>query len=124
MIRPGRDEDRLALGRVYSEAWKSAYRGIVPDFFLDSLTDEKAAPPHGAANGKNCLVYEEDGTVAGLVNFGPGRDAGDEDKAEIRSIYILPEFQSGGIGSRLFKSAQDALRQAGYAKLFLVGAGG
>lgn len=119
MIRHGREEDRLALGRIYAEAWKAAYRGNVPDEFLDSLTAEKAAPPPGAVNGRSCLVYEADGMVAGLVNFGPGRDAGDEDKAEIRSIYILPEFWRGGIGSRLFDGAQEALRQAGYTRLFL-----
>lgn len=119
MIRAGRAEDSPALGRIYAGAWKAAYRGIVPDDFLDSLTAEKAAPPPAAVRPDNCLVYEADGAAVALVNFGSGRDGGDEDKAEIRSIYILPDYWRGGIGSGLFRAAEDALRQAGYSKLFL-----
>ena len=35
LIRP--DDDRMAVSRVYEESWKTVYRGIIPDAFLDSI---------------------------------------------------------------------------------------
>ena len=35
-IRPLREaDDRLEAGRIYEESWKSAYRGPVPQAYLD-----------------------------------------------------------------------------------------
>jgi len=114
MIRGGCKDDSLAMGRVYCEAWKSAYVGIVPQDFLDALTPEMAAPPAERIAPENCRVYEDGGEVAGLINFVPSGDEG-----EIRSIYVLPTCWKGGVGRRLFSEACGALREAGCGKVFL-----
>ena len=37
-IRPLREtESRLEVRRIYEESWKSAYRGIVPQAYLDGI---------------------------------------------------------------------------------------
>ena len=36
-IRPARPEDSEAIGRVHIAAWQAAYRGLMPDEFLDGL---------------------------------------------------------------------------------------
>ena len=41
VIRPATPEDALAIAAVHVDAWKAAYRGIVPDEFLDSLSIEQ-----------------------------------------------------------------------------------
>ena len=30
-------DDRRELSRIYEESWKSAYRGIIPQAYLDSI---------------------------------------------------------------------------------------
>lgn len=32
-------DDRLAVSRIYEESWKYAYRGIVPQPYLDNLSE-------------------------------------------------------------------------------------
>lgn len=119
MIRGGCSSDSLAMGMVYSKAWKAAYRGIVPDAFLDSLTAVNAAPPAERISPETCLVYEKDGSICALVRFGKCRDADITDMAEIYSIYVLPECWHGGIGTALFEAALKALRDGGAAGVYL-----
>jgi len=109
--------DRAAIGRIYCEAWKAAYRGLVPDEFLDSLTDENCMPPPGKVSDGSCLVYESDGNAVGLVSFGPGRES--ENIAEIRTIYVLPEKWRGGIGAELLAAALNELKGRGHDRVFL-----
>ena len=35
-IRKALPEDSSVVGRVHSDAWKSAYRGIFPDEYIDN----------------------------------------------------------------------------------------
>ena len=119
MLRGATAKDSLAMGRVYCEAWKAAYRGMMPDAFLDSLTDENCAPPSERISPDNSIVWEEDGVICGLANFGPGRDADSDGMAEIRSIYVLPECWQKGVGGMLMQGAADALRRLGFTKVFL-----
>lgn len=100
MIRPAEQHDRLAIGQVYAAAWKAAYRGIVPDAFLDSLTGENCAPVR-PISGKNTLVYESGGLTAGVAHFGPGRNENSA-MGELYSLYVLPQCWHCGAGSALF----------------------
>ena len=37
-IRPLRNtDDRFAVSRIYEESWKFAYKGMVPQAYLDSI---------------------------------------------------------------------------------------
>lgn len=115
MIRGGQKYDSPGMGRVYCEAWKAAYAGIVPQEFLDGLTPESSAPPAEKISAENCLVYEDGGIVAGLVTFGPTRDGGDA--GEIRTLYVLPGFWRNGAGSELFATALQKMKDAGYRRV-------
>lgn len=37
-VRPANFKDAPAIAKVHVEAWQSAYRGQIPDFYLDSLS--------------------------------------------------------------------------------------
>ena len=39
-IRKAEIEDCRDLGRIHSESWKAAYKGIISDSFLDKITAE------------------------------------------------------------------------------------
>ena len=119
MIRGGNSGDSAAMGRIYCEAWKKAYDGIVPGEFLERLTPEMAAPPPERISPDNCFVYDTGDGAIGLVSFGPCRDEAANGAAEIYSIYVLPVNWKSGIGSQLFAAAKDKLAYAGYKKLIL-----
>ncbi|MGI5894582.1 MAG: GNAT family N-acetyltransferase [Candidatus Merdivicinus sp.] len=115
IVRPAKLEDAAAIGKIYCESWKTAYRGIVPQDYLDSLT-----PDDRKINPANYLVLEsEDGTVFGLANIGASRDKERPDLGELRAIYLLPEFWRKGAGTALFQAAETKLRQMGFSRYFL-----
>lgn len=39
-IRKASEEDKKAVARVYVEGWRTTYRGLVPDDYLDELLYE------------------------------------------------------------------------------------
>ncbi len=119
MLRIANAEDRLAIGRVYCEAWKAAYRGMMPDAFLDSLTSENCAPPPGGITPDNCLVWDVAGDICAVAYFGPDRDEAGSGMAEIRSIYVLPAYWNKGIGSDVIQGVFAALKRLGYPEVFL-----
>lgn len=107
------------MGRVYCLSWQKAYEGIVPQDFLNHLTPENSAPPADRISAGNSRVFEENGEIVGLVNFGVSRTPISENFGELRSIYVLPEHWAKGIGSRLFAEARAELKKAGFDGFYL-----
>ena len=110
-------KDAAAIGRVYCEGWKAAYRGLMPDFFLNALTPENCAPKPDHIAPDRRFVAEVDGEVVGTVTFGKGRE--DASMAEIQSIYVLPEYWNRGLGSALFRAVVDTAKAQGYPGLYV-----
>lgn len=118
-IRPLREtDDRLAVSRIYEESWKFAYRGIVPQAYLDGI-------PAGlwAANldqgGRRSLVLEEDGRLAGTACVSPSRWPDYPDFGEVVALYLLPEYMGRGYGTALLETAMEALAGQGYRDILL-----
>jgi len=105
------------LGIIYCLSWKEAYKNIISDEYLNSLTIENCTP--NKIKAKDILVIEDNGTIVGLVNFGKARDEGCENVGELRAIYVLPDFWMKGFGQILFSSAAKKLEELGYAKFYL-----
>ncbi|WP_313162912.1 GNAT family N-acetyltransferase [Sedimentibacter sp.] len=117
MIRQATEQDRMALGKIYCFSWKEAYKNIVPDEYLNSLTIEKCSP--NKINSNDTLVIEDNGIIVGLTRFGEARDKRCENIGELWSIYILPEFWMKGFGQLLFSSVTKKLEELGYEKFYL-----
>lgn len=58
------EDDRMAISRIYEEGWRFAYRGIVPQDYLDSIPAGSWA---SCVNRESVgsLVMEEDGKLIG-----------------------------------------------------------
>ena len=110
-------KDAAAIGRVYCEGWKAAYRGLMPDFFLNALTPQNCAPKPDHIAPDRRLVAEVDGDVVGTVTFGKGRE--NASLAEIQSIYVLPDHWSKGQGSDLFRAVMERAKAQGYPGLYV-----
>ena len=106
LIRNAEIDDAAGIARVRAESWQSAYRGIVPDEFLDSIdVGEWAERQHrNMAIKSDAMVYfvaEAEGQVVGFTEAGPNREDDPDHAGELYSVYLLPGYQRRGIGLEL-----------------------
>ncbi|MCQ1949934.1 GNAT family N-acetyltransferase [Arthrobacter sp. zg-Y859] len=121
-IRRATENDAHDLARVHVQAWKWAYRGLMPDSLLDGLDVERRAAgwkrmiheglvpqPHLAVIGS---------TVAGFSHAATsGDDDADPQVGEVTALYLAEEFVGTGVGRRLWEAALDQLRETGHTAL-------
>jgi ribosomal protein S18 acetylase RimI-like enzyme len=123
-IRRATAEDAEQIASVRVAAWQAAYRGIIPDSVLDSLSVTATANrvvPRLTDPARNVFVDEEAGNILGFVMFGPTRDedADPAKVAELYTIYLLPAKWGKGRGRALCTYALTALRELGFAEATL-----
>ena len=116
-IRPLREsDDRLEVSRIYEESWKFAYRGIIPQAYLDTIPIGRWAANRDL---EGSLVLEEGGQLIGTARTGPSRWPKYPDSGEIVSLYLLPEFTGRGYGRPLLAAAVGTLADQGYRDVLL-----
>jgi GNAT superfamily N-acetyltransferase len=116
-VRPAAAEDADAIARVQVETWRAAYRGTVPDGFLDDMdVSERAARwRDGFGEGRATWVAERDDEVVGFVAFGPSRDDdGAASVGELYAIYVRSDHWRRGVGRALHDVCLAGLRRAGF----------
>ncbi|WP_221564764.1 GNAT family N-acetyltransferase [Alkalihalobacillus sp. TS-13] len=95
MIRRAKREDIGQIAEVHVASWKTTYRGIVSDTFLDSLTSEQKISQwtrNLEQDDSILLVAVEAGQVVGFVSAGKSRSDHFPFEAEIYAIYILKDY--------------------------------
>ena len=74
MIRPAVDGDADAMGRLHVRAWQTAYRGVMPDEYLDGpQAGERISMWRGRISRTDLpplLVADIAGEVVGFASFG------------------------------------------------------
>ena len=110
------------MGRVSVRAWQAAYRGQMPDDYLDELSPEERARMWSSTLGRRddsrpVLVVEHDGTVIGFASVGPARDG--TRTGELYAINIDPDRWGSGHGRRLLEAAEAELSAVGYDEVVL-----
>jgi GNAT superfamily N-acetyltransferase len=125
-VRPAGPADAPGIAAVHVGSWRNAYRGMLPDAFLDGLDVERRTAGWfrqlGDPDPRARVLLAEDpaGTVTGFVHLVPTRDDdGDDTTGEVTSIYVSPESWGTGAGRALMAAAVDAATQAGFATLTL-----
>jgi ribosomal protein S18 acetylase RimI-like enzyme len=124
-IRRARLDDAPALARVHAASWREAYRGLLPDAYLDDLNPRRLAvnwrrqilrarrSPQGPLEG-NWLV-ERAGGVVGFATTGPCQAKHLRGFAgELFMLYVDPAAQGRGGGGALFAHATEALAELGF----------
>ncbi len=106
------------VSRVYAQSWKAAYRGIVPQDYLDGIPENRWSKI--LANGLSHLWIVSDGDrIVGSSTYAPARDEKYGGWGEIISIYLLPEYFHLGIGTKLLLASMNGLFSMGYRDLYL-----
>lgn len=123
-VRPASPEDAPAIARVHVRTWQSAYRGLLAEDFLESLSEEARAQrwreillqadPYAFT-----MVAEQDGRIVGFVSGGPERSGDPLYSGEVYAIYILPAHQRKGIGRLLIREAVQALLAQGFSNMLI-----
>src|SRR5487761_404707 len=113
MVRPAELDDSAEIARVHVATWRSAYRGLLPDDFLASLSEAHYAERWRRVIGEGMsrvFVVDEAGAVAGFASGGRER-AGEVGYAgELYALYVLEEAQRRGHGRELVRAVAGALR--------------
>jgi ribosomal protein S18 acetylase RimI-like enzyme len=124
-VRRATPADAQSVAAVEVASWRAAYRGLMPDAFLDGLSEaEKVVVSwrqnllkHGISGRKRLLVAIGDGGVVGLVRVGPDGDAGETGLVYL--LYVLPTYWGCGVGRALMDAAMDELRDLGMSEAVL-----
>lgn len=111
-------DDRLAISDIYEKSWKFAYKGIVPQSYLDGIPSGRWAGSIDGA-GKYNAVIVENGEFIGTSCFCKSRFAELENFGEIVSLYLLPEYIGRGYGKKLMEYVVCELKKLGYSDIFL-----
>lgn len=125
-IRPATREDARPIAEVHVASWRHAYRGLLPDDYLEKLSvDEREAQRLAwfadPRSSSGVLVAEDDaGRVVGFATFGPSRDDdAPMGTGEVPAIYVDPVQVGTGIGRQLIEETAAALREAGFTRATL-----
>jgi GNAT superfamily N-acetyltransferase len=125
-IRPARMEDVPEIAVVHVRSWQAAYRGLLPQAYLDGLDPsqrigqwERSLSAADWSRG-GTLVADAGGYLSGFVSYGPARDdAGSQRTGEIYAIYLVPAAWDKGIGRQLMAAALDRLGGTGFDQVIL-----
>ena len=112
------EDDRLAVSHIYVESWRHAYKGIVPQSFLDGLSEGNWVK-NLDREGISHLVAVADGKLIGTSSYCRSRFEKYSDFGEIISIYFLPEYMGKGYGKKLLAAAVEKLSEMGFRDVFL-----
>jgi GNAT superfamily N-acetyltransferase len=120
-LRAARPEDAAGIARVHVRSWQAAYRGLLPDAYLDALRPEHRVATYqfGAELDAHPLriVAVDEGTVVGFANQGPCRE--DASLGEVYAIYVDPERWVQGVGKRLMAQSRQHLADQGFTEAVL-----
>lgn len=115
--------DVAGIAHVHVQTWRSTYKGLIPDEYLDSLTIEnrkKSWQRHLHTLHIAIFVAEnEAGEIIGFAAGGPEQTSTFHYQAELYTIYILEEYQQQNIGKRLFKVVVEFLEEKHYQNLLI-----
>jgi len=110
------------LATLHIRAWQEAYKNIVPQEIMSSLSIEgrtKAFTEAIHGKSKNTYSCMLNNVVIGFVTLGNCRDSDINNAGEIWGIYLDPKFWRKGIGTELANWAIDYLKQSGFNKIIL-----
>ena len=106
------------ISDIYVRSWKSAYRGIVPQEYLDELTGNKWVGILSGNQFDSFVILDNDRYI-GTSATCKARDEKMKDWGEIVSLYLLPEYFGKGYAEPLFMYAVNDLLEKGYDQIYL-----
>ena len=111
-------ENASEASHIYANSWKVAYRGIIPDAYLDQLSLERWTPFLKDSPFAGLILKVDEAYVA-TASITRARDDMMKGWGEVVSIYVMPEHFGKGYGKKLFEHAIEALKEMGLEQVYL-----
>ena len=118
-VRLARLDDAEKMSAVLAASWKSAYRGIVDDEYLDLLKDDHwiGFLTSGIAGRYIiAMVLEENHLIVGSAILGETQTEGE---IHLISFYLSPDKIGKGLGSIFYGEIENEILERGYDKCIL-----
>jgi len=127
MIRLASINDAKSIAHIRVDGWKSAYKGMIPDSFLNTLDYDfeesrvvSRIDRSDAEFTSDILVYEDDGEVLAYAYYGKSLDnAFPNYQSEVVALYVLPSKKGMGIGTKLMNEMKTLLIKQGYTNMIV-----
>src|SRR5690242_14522113 len=107
IIREATLSDVPAIARIHMDSWRTAYRGLVSDYYLDNLRlEDRVARWQQRLTDPQVrefayVAQDPSGTVVGFGSGIPDTTDRPDYKSELRALHISPSHQRAGLGRRL-----------------------
>ncbi|MHA6252816.1 GNAT family N-acetyltransferase [Oceanobacillus sp. CAU 1775] len=122
-IRKPTINDAKAIAKVHVDSWRTTYKGIIPQSFLDNLSyeqREKLWQKNLADKEQYILVAENtEGQIIGFGTAAKRQENKIENSSDLTSIYLLEEYQGKGIGRQLLAELFRHFVHLGCEKVFV-----
>lgn len=129
------EADIEAVSAVRVHGWQTAYRGLMPQAYLDAMSVTADAEQRRSRFARRSpevsdLVAERNGDVVGWACVGPARDpdiapgaaelpAPRPTAGELLALYVTPTLIGTGIGHTLLTACTTRARAHGFHTLYL-----
>jgi len=106
-------QDASAIASVHDAAWTNAYSGIVPHAALTKMVRRRGEKWWADAIRRSTvvLVLEIADKTVGYATLGRNRVKTLPYDGEVYELYMLPEYQGVGLGTRLFLASRNELKR-------------
>jgi ribosomal protein S18 acetylase RimI-like enzyme len=119
VIREATSADRETIAALHIASWRTAYRGILPDSYIDGALERDL-------NADWVAKFADTGTDR-LILLAVGPDGADgftaikiaDGWAEIDNLHVSPRRRGGGIGRALLAEAAGRLIARGIHRAYL-----
>lgn len=122
-IRKANIEDAQGIGKVHVDSWRTTYKGILPDDFLNNLSYEQRTElwKKNISDSTNYVLVAENeqNIIIGFATGGTRKTNSVPNSTDLTSIYLLEEYHGKGIGKQLLKEIFTYFNQKGYEKVFV-----
>jgi GNAT superfamily N-acetyltransferase len=122
VVRAAGIGDAAAIARVHVASWRSTYRGILPDDFLESLSEaryEERWKRSLTDHGTRVYVSKDKGEVVAFASGGRERAGEQGYSGELYAIYVLDEARGRGHGRGLVRAVATGLGELGLADMIV-----
>ncbi len=104
-------------------SWQAAYRGLLPDEYLDGLRPEDRAQRYTFGvrepHRPETVVAIARGAICGFATTGPSRDDDEQGTGELLALYVDPDCWGLGFGRALMQDARTRLTRQGFERASL-----
>lgn len=123
-VRRAVESDCDTIAAVHVHSWQWAYRGLIPDAALESLTVAERVPGWrmalSAGSAHRIWLAEEDELGVGFAAWGPARDPdARQGTAELYALYLELAAAGSGVATALVSAVTREMHEHGHDRATL-----